>query len=100
MKQILVTGDSKGVGLQTSKLLLTSGYSVVGISRTTTQGVLELIDQFKDRYIHITYDLSDSQGVDILYKNQIKPLGKFDGFVNNAAVAYDDIITNIDLNKL
>lgn len=100
MKQILITGDSKGVGFQTSKLLLNSGYKVVGISRTITPGTLELVNEFKDRYIHITYDLSDSHGIDKLYKNQIKPLGKFYGFVNNAAVAYDDIITNIDLNKL
>ena len=100
MKRILVTGDSRGVGLVTTKLLLERGYQVVGISRTTNGELDILKNQYGDQYHHINYDLSDVDGVVDLYKSHLKPLGEFHGFVNNAAIAYDDIVTNINSEKL
>ena len=100
MKQILLTGDSRGVGLSTLKTLLSKGYRVIGISRTNNDDLDILKSEYGDMYHHINYDLSDTDGLFDLYKNTLKPFGKFDGFVNNAAIAYDDIITNINLEKL
>lgn len=100
MKRILVTGDSRGVGLVTIKLLLERGYHVVGISRTTNGELDILKNQYGDQYHHINYDLSDVDGIVNLYKSHLKPFGEFHGFVNNAAIAYDDIVTNIDSEKL
>lgn len=100
MKQILLTGDSRGVGLSTLKTLLSEGYKVIGISRTNNDALDSLKSEYGDMYHHINYDLSDTDGLFDLYKNSLKPFGKFDGFVNNAAIAYDDIITNINVEKL
>jgi len=85
MKKILLTGDSRGVGLSIKNLLIERGYQVIGISRNS-----------KD----IKYDLSNIDGIKNLYNNQIKPLGPIYGFINNAALAYDDIITNLSSSKL
>ena len=85
MKKILLTGDSRGVGLSIKSLLIERGYQVIGISRNS-----------KD----IKYDLSNIDGIKDLYNNQIKPLGPIYGFINNAALAYDDIITNLSSSKL
>ena len=85
MKKILLTGDSRGVGLSIKNLLIERGYQVIGISRNS-----------KD----IKYDLSNIDGIKDLYNNQIKPLGPIYGFINNAALAYDDIITNLSSSKL
>ena len=85
MKKILLTGDSRGVGLSIKNLLIERGYQVIGISRNS-----------KD----IKYDLSNINGIKDLYNNQIKPLGPIYGFINNAALAYDDIITNLSSSKL
>lgn len=85
MKTILLTGDSKGVGLTTKKLLNKKGYKVIGISRNSED---------------ISYDLSNVDGIKDLYNTQIKPLGPIHGFINNAALAYDDIITNLSPSKL
>jgi len=100
MKQILLTGDSRGVGLSTLKTLLSAGYKVIGISRTNNDDLDNLKSEYGDMYHHINYDLSDTDGLFDLYKNTLKPFGKFDGFINNAAIAYDDIITNINVDKL
>jgi 3-oxoacyl-[acyl-carrier protein] reductase len=85
MKNILLTGDSRGVGLSIKNLLINKGYRVIGLSRNS---------------VDIKYDLFDVDGIKDLYINKIKPLGPIHGFVNNAALAYDDIITNLSSDKL
>lgn len=100
MKQILLTGDSKGVGIVTLLKLLESGYRVVGISRSYNESQQKIKTDYDDMYHHITFDLSKVGDIAELYKTQLKYFGKFDGFVNNAAVAYDDIITNMNADKL
>ena len=85
MKTVLLTGDSKGVGLATKNKLINAGYNVIGISRNSSD---------------IKYDLSQVEGIKDLYFKHIKPRGPIYAYINNAAVAYDDIITNLSLSKL
>lgn len=104
MKTILLTGDSRGVGNSIAKELLSNGYRVIGLSRTQTNEIDALVDQYgEQRYVHINYDLLDVDGIKDLYKKKLRPLTKetgIYGFVNNAAMAYDDIITNLNYESL
>ena len=104
MKTILLTGDSRGVGHCIAKELLLKGYRVIGLSRTQTIEIKTLIEEFgQDSYIHINYDLLNVDGIKELYKKKLRPLTKdkgIYGFVNNAAMAYDDIITNLSYEAL
>ena len=104
MKTILLTGDSRGVGNSIAKELLSDGYRVIGLSRTQTEEINALVDQYgEQRYVHINYDLLDVDGIKNLYKKKLRPLTKetgIYGFVNNAAMAYDDIITNLNYESL
>tara|TARA_Y100000766_G_C18896188_1_gene601091 strand:+ start:1642 stop:2319 length:678 start_codon:yes stop_codon:yes gene_type:complete len=85
MKNILLTGDSKGLGLEIKNELVQKGYNVIGVSRSS-----------KD----IKYDFNDINGIKELYLNILKKRGPIHGYVNNAALAYDDIITNLNSDKL
>jgi len=85
MKNILLTGDSKGLGENIKRKLVDSGYNVIGLSRSGGD---------------IKYDLSDVDGIKELYLNTIKDRGPIHGYINNAALAYDDIITNLNSEKL
>ena len=85
MKNILLTGDSKGLGNSIKKTLQSNNYNVIGISRSDSS--------------HIQYDLKNVNEIKDLYLEKIKPLGPIYGFVNNAAFAYDDIITNLNSDK-
>lgn len=85
IKKILLTGDSRGLGLVIRKKLKENGFQVIGISRKS-----------KD----IQFDLQNPEKVKYLYLEKIKKQGPFHGFVNNAAFAYDDLATNIDPKKL
>ncbi len=85
MKNILLTGDSKGLGLEIKNELVQKGYNVIGVSRSS-----------KD----IKYDFNDINGIKELYLKILKKRGPIHGYVNNAALAYDDIVTNLNSDKL
>ncbi len=101
MKNILVTGVSKGLGFEISKTLLEEGYFVYGLSRKANDNTDQLSKEFHDSFKHIKYDLSDSAGIKTFWaENFLTPNIPVHGFVNNAALAVDDLITNINLEKL
>jgi 3-oxoacyl-[acyl-carrier protein] reductase len=100
MKSILVTGISRGLGLEITKNLLNNGYKVYGISRTTNQDVENLLEEFKDMFKFKLIDLHESENIIHELKEFIPTKEPIHGFVNNAAMAYDDIITNLNLEKL
>ena len=96
-KNILLTGCSRGVGLETAKLLIKKGYNVYGVSRKLTIEYQELLTAYPKQVFFKSYDLANV--VDIqkdLFKNFISNSIPLHGFVNNAAIAYDDIITNFE----
>jgi len=100
MKNILVTGVSRGLGLEISKTLLENDYVVYGVSRSKTQEVIELSDKYPNNFYYSALDLSDNLNVTKSLKSILPKNVVLHGFVNNAANAYDDIITNLDLDKL
>jgi len=97
MKKIVVTGESKGVGKSIARKLLLQNFCVLGLSRT---GASDLAEEFGEKYIHIPIDLSQPGKIKSVYKNFIRTHGSICGLVNNAAIAYDEIVTNADLDSL
>jgi len=101
MKNILLTGISKGLGLSTARILLEEGWSVYGISRSKTEALSSLISQYQGSLKWLSYDLEDAQSVQkLIFKDWIGKENPIHGFVNNAACAYDDIITNLKMEAL
>ena len=100
MKNILITGVSRGLGLEICNVLLNLGYTVYGVSRSVTPEIESLLNSYPTTFKYKTFDLSDtdnlSKNIKLLIPNDIS----IHGYVNNAAAAYDDIITNIKLTEL
>lgn len=100
MKWIIVTGDSKGLGKEiVLQILNDTDYGVIGISRSNTE-INELLELHAERFVHVGYDLADVENIKELYFNKISPIGKIYGLVNNSATAYEDIVSNLRINKL
>ena len=98
---VLITGISKGLGLKTSESLLKNGWSVYGISRSKTEELNELLLQYPDKLKWLQFNLSDAEKIrQIIFKDWIGLDTPIHGFVNNAAMAYDDIVTNLNLDSL
>lgn len=100
MKNILVTGVSRGLGLDITKTLLENNNTVYGISRKKTNEVADLLSEYPDKFVFNEIDLNDTENLIQNIKNVLPQSLIIHGFVNNAATAYDDIITNLNLEKL
>jgi 3-oxoacyl-[acyl-carrier protein] reductase len=98
---VLITGISKGLGLKTSESLLRNGWTVYGISRSKSEELNELLLQYPDKLKWLQYDLGDAEKIrQIIFKDWIGLNTPIHGLVNNAAMAYDDIVTNLNLDSL
>ena len=97
MNYIVVSGDSSGLGKLLSITLLEKGYGVVGLSRHSPES-----EKFPKNapFFHFDLDLGDTVEIKSLYLKKIKGIGIIKGLVNNAAMAYDDLITNADPSRL
>ncbi|MDD5659843.1 MAG: SDR family NAD(P)-dependent oxidoreductase [Actinomycetota bacterium] len=98
---ILVTGISKGLGLVTAETLLKYGHTVYGISRNKSAELENLMNLHPDKLQWLNYDLSDTENIrNNIFKEWIGFKCPLHGFVNNAAMAYDDIVTNLRVEPL
>ena len=98
---ILVTGVSKGLGLNITKVLINNNHVVFGVSRTMSEELKNLIDSYPAQIKWLKFNLSDVNSVrNTIFKNWLGTKLPLDGFVNNAAVAYDDIVTNLNIDPL
>ncbi|MBC35368.1 MAG: 3-oxoacyl-ACP reductase [Bacteroidetes bacterium] len=97
----IVTGISKGVGLEITKVLISKGHTIFGISRNSSAELDELRKTYPENLKWRSYDLTDHRSIrDELFKSFIGLKTEIHGYVNNAALAYDDIITNLNNDPL
>lgn len=98
---IIVTGCSRGVGLEICRVLLKQGHTVYGIARSCPDDFKALQNEYEGRLLFKSVDLSDCENVrQNIFKDFCSNKVQIDGYVNNAAVAYDDIVTNLNLDRL
>lgn len=98
---LLITGVSKGLGLKITETALNKGHNVFGVSRSKTEELENLIRESNGNFNWKSIDLADKEFNvkkdifdEFIGKNEIH------GFVNNAALAYDDIVTNLNEEAL
>ena len=98
---ILVTGCSRGVGLEICRVLLEQGHTVYGVARSCPDEFVALQSRYAGQLLYKSVDLSDSEHVrENVFSDFCSNKVRIDGFVNNAALAYDDIVSNINLDRL
>ncbi|MEO1518349.1 MAG: SDR family oxidoreductase [Bacteroidota bacterium] len=101
MKNILISGVSRGLGLQVAQLLLADGHRVLGISRHTTAELDDLQTQHPDHLLLHHIDLSDLSQLEDLLQSGLLPKGQpIHGLVNNAAWAYTSLVSGVERQKL
>ncbi len=100
-QNILLTGVSSGLGLETARILLAEGKQVFGLSRQTSLGLDQLLVQYPDQLHWKAVDLNQHEQLKSSVFQQLIPKGTpLHGFINNAAIAYDDLITNLQIDRL
>jgi 3-oxoacyl-[acyl-carrier protein] reductase len=97
MRNVVVTGGSRGLGLGIVRRLAANGYRAVAVARrmsTQLAAAIEESEVARPGSIHfIPFDLGDTQDIPILVKNMRKEFGPIYGLVNNAALGSDGALS-------
>src|SRR5579864_3351190 len=99
MRNVVVTGASRGLGLGIARKLVKSGYCVITIAR---RGSEELASAMEDATregqgpLHFTaFDLADIDGIADLVKGLRQEFGAIYGLVNNAALGTSGLLATM-----
>jgi 3-oxoacyl-[acyl-carrier protein] reductase len=93
MRNVIVSGGSRGLGLAIARRLSAAGYRVFAIARKESNGLLMAIDEAErtrpGSLRFVPFDLAEVAGLAPLIKSLRREAGPLYGLVNNAAVALD-----------
>ncbi len=100
-KTVIVTGASRGLGLNVSQRLVKSGAQVCAISRRSSSELDSLLNDYPDLIRFTSFDFSNPEEITTSWLQNILPDDlPIHGLVNNAATAYDDLVSNMQLDSL
>jgi 3-oxoacyl-[acyl-carrier protein] reductase len=104
MRNVVVTGGSRGLGLGIARKLAHAGYRVIAIARSRSEEISEAIrDQeayHSGRLNFRTFDLANTVDIRGLVKQLREEFGPIYGLVNNAGIGTSGILTMTPDSKI
>lgn len=100
MRNVIVTGASKGLGFAIAKQLVASGFRVIGIARRETEEFKAAAAASPDSLVLWAYDLGDIDGMPELLKAIRKAHGPIYGLVNNAGLGTEGLISAMPMKDI
>ena len=99
MRNVIVTGGSRGLGLGIVRRLTGAGYRAIAIARkesTQLTVAREEADRANPGSLHfVPFDLAEIAEIPQLVKAVRKEVGAIYGLVNNAAVGFDGVLATM-----
>lgn len=89
----LITGSSRGIGLEIAKHLAKEGYQVILNGRSEIKE--DVLKQFEDALVpvsQVTGDVSDFDGAKGIIDQVLEDFGRIDVLINNAGITRDGLI--------
>jgi len=102
MKRILITGSSRGLGLEFVKQFLEKNNRVIASSRNPHkyQDLKELKDRYEDNLIITELDVSKEESRNTAFENITNQFDKIDLLINNAGIRFGGEKYSDTLGKL
>ena len=86
MRSVIVTGGSRGLGLDIVRRLAVNGYRAVAIARRMSDELAEVVESTPASTSFVPIDLGDVDAIPKFVKGLYKGFGPIHGLVNNAAL--------------
>ena len=104
MRNVIVTGGSRGLGLAIVRRLTADGYRALAVARQMNDQLASAMaeaDQSRPGSLHfIPFDLAEIQDIPDLVKKLRKEFGPIYGLVNNAALGLDGALALMHNSKI
>src|SRR5215467_9426702 len=104
MRNIIVTGGSRGLGLGIARRLSKEGYRVIVVARQNNDQLSSMMREAGSSHpdsIHfVPFDLSDVPNIPDLVKSVRSDHGPIYGLVNNAANSFDGVLATMHNSQI
>jgi 3-oxoacyl-[acyl-carrier protein] reductase len=104
LRNVIVTGGSRGLGLGIASRLLESGFRVIAIARRETiefTAARQKAEEARPGSLHLVpFDLAEIDGLQHLAKKLHKDFGPLYGLVNNAGISADGALALTSTRKI
>jgi 3-oxoacyl-[acyl-carrier protein] reductase len=104
MRNVIVTGGSRGLGLGIAKRLVESGFRVIAIARKESADLAEAMREIEETHPgslrFVPFDLAEIDRIPDLVKQLRKEFGPIYGLVNNAGISIDGALALTSTQKI
>jgi 3-oxoacyl-[acyl-carrier protein] reductase len=104
MRNIIVTGGSRGLGLGITRRLAAEGYRAVVVARKKNDQLASVIQEAEqshpDSVRFIQFDLTNVHDIPDLVRKLREQFGPVYGLVNNAALSFDGLLATMHVSQI
>jgi len=86
MKNVVITGSTRGIGFCMAKEFLQAGCNVTisGRGEKISETLLKQLDGFNGKFLYVTCNVRDKKDIETLWRQSIDRWGRVDIWINNA----------------
>ncbi len=104
MRNVIVTGGSRGLGLGIARKLTGAGYRVIAVARKQNSGLAAAMQEAElanpGSFHFVPFDLAEIEGIPDLVKTLRKDFGAIYGLVNNAGISFDGVLALMPTSQI
>jgi 3-oxoacyl-[acyl-carrier protein] reductase len=103
MRNVVVTGASRGIGLAIARKLAAAGYNVIGVARRESDEFKNAVRELGDgegRLHFEAFDLSEIDAIPAFVKMLREKFGAIYGLVNNAGIGSEGLLATMHNSEI
>ena len=101
MRNVLVTGGSRGIGLSIVRKLAASGFNVIAVARRKSDELRAAISEAKQDNLHFrACDLSAVDTIPAFVKQMRDEFGAIYGLINNAGLGTEGLLATMHNSEI
>src|SRR5664280_2026459 len=104
MRNVIVTGGSRGLGLGIARQLSAAGYRVIALARYQNSELSAAMAEADlanpGSFSFVPFDLAEIESISDLVKTLRKDFGPLYGLVNNAGISFEGVLAMMPTSQI